>query len=176
MKFEEQKIEGVFLIIPEPYKDDRGIFRRHFCDREFGIAGINTKVKQANVSENFFAHTLRGFHYQKSPYGEGKTLSCILGEIYDIVVDVRPNSSTYMQWTSFTLNSDNKYSIHIPPGCANAFLTLKDNSIIHYYCSESYHPEAEKGIRYNDPAFCFEWPKEPKIISEKDKNHPDFDK
>ena len=174
MKFHPQKLSGVFLIEPTPFKDDRGVFRRHYCDQELSKHGIVTDVRQCNVSENLYAHTLRGFHYQISPFGEGKTLSCLKGSIYDIIVDLRPESQTYMQWVSFELNEENRCSIHIAPGCANAFLTLEDESLIHYYCSQPYTPSAERGIRYNDPAFGFEWPFDPAVISEKDMNHPDY--
>ncbi|MDO8492261.1 MAG: dTDP-4-dehydrorhamnose 3,5-epimerase family protein [bacterium] len=174
MKFLEQKIKGVFLIEPEPFVDERGMFRRHFCQKEFGAQGIVASVAQSNVSENKFRHTLRGFHYQSPPYGEDKTLSCLRGSIYDIVVDMRPNSPTYLKWLSFELNENNRNSIHIPRGCANAFLTLEDNSIIHYYHSQSYQPGAECGIRYNDPLFNFKWPAKPQVISDKDKNLSDF--
>jgi dTDP-4-dehydrorhamnose 3,5-epimerase len=174
MKFHEQKLAGVYLIEPAPFKDDRGVFRRHFCDKEFSEHNIVKNVRQSNVSENKYAHTLRGFHFQVSPYGEGKTLSCLKGIIYDIIVDLRPESPTYMEWVSFELNEDNRYSIHIAPGCANAFLTLDDGCLIHYYCSQPYTPDAERGIRYNDPSFGFEWPFEPAVISEKDMSHPDF--
>ena len=175
MKFIEQKIKGVFLIEPQPYKDERGIFRRHFCAKEFSDNGLADIVKQANVSENNFAYTLRGFHYQVAPYGEGKTLSCLKGSIYDIIVDLRKESETYLEWISFNLDEKNRNSSHIPPGCANAFLTLEDNCLIQYYCSKEYVSEAESGIRYNDPNFNFIWPFEPKIISDKDNSHPDFD-
>jgi dTDP-4-dehydrorhamnose 3,5-epimerase len=174
MKFFKQKLAGVFVIEPEPFVDDRGVFRRHFCQREFDAHGISSRVTQCNVSENKYEHTLRGFHYQIAPYGEGKTLSCLVGKIYDIIVDLRENSPTYLQWQSFELDSENRRSIHIPPGCANAFLTMQDNCIIHYYCSEFYFNQAERGVRYNDPLFKFAWPAEPKGISDKDKNHPDF--
>ena len=174
MIFHKQKIEGVYLIEPESFKDERGVFRRHFCRNQFEVNGITPNILQANISENFKAHTLRGFHYQTKPYSEGKTLSCLSGEIYDVIVDLRKESATYMQWISFNLSDKNRFSIHIPPGCANAFLTLRDNCLIHYYCSESYNSEAEKGIRYNDPAFNFIWPAQPQIISEKDASHKDF--
>jgi len=174
MKFYEQKITGVFLIEPEPFVDDRGVFRRHFCEREFKSHNIVTDVKQCNVSENKYKHILRGFHYQLPPYGEGKTLSCIKGSIYDVVVDLRSDSPTYMKWIFVELNEKNRKSIHVSPGCANAFMTLQDNCIIHYYCSEFYTPDAERGIRYNDPTFNFIWPAEPKIISDKDKSFPDY--
>jgi dTDP-4-dehydrorhamnose 3,5-epimerase len=174
MKFFEQSIPGVFVIEPEPFVDERGVFRRHFAQEEFDQHGITSVVKHCNVSENKFKHTLRGFHHQLAPYGEGKTLSCPKGSIYDVVVDLRPSSSTYLKWLAVELNDKNRKSLHIPPGCANAFLTLQDDCLIHYYCSEAYHADAERGIRYNDPAFDFKWPAEPLIISDKDKNHPDF--
>lgn len=174
MEFYEQKIRGVFLIEPEPFADERGMFRRHFCQKEFSEHGIVTSVAQSNVSENKFKHTLRGFHYQLPPHGEGKTLSCLRGAIYDIVVDLRPKSSTYLKWIAVELNENNRKSIHVPPGCANAFLTLADNSLIHYYCSEFYNSGAERGVRYNDPLFNFKWPAEPIVISDKDRSWPDF--
>jgi dTDP-4-dehydrorhamnose 3,5-epimerase len=176
MIFHEQKLSGVYLIEPTPFTDERGTFRRHFCDKEFEAHNIATKVYQSNVSENKYANTLRGFHYQVSPYGEGKTLSCLKGCIYDIIVDLRYESQTYMQWVSFELNEENRHSVHIAPGCANAFLTLEGSCLIHYYCSQPYTPSAERGIRYNDPAFGFEWPHEPVVISEKDLKHPEFKK
>ena len=174
MKFHPQKLPGVYLIEPTPFVDDRGVFRRHFCEKEFADYGIATHIAQCNVSENHFAYTIRGFHYQLPPYGEGKTLCCLKGSIYDIIVDVRPESPTFMQWVSFELNAENRHSIHIAPGCANAFLTLEPGCLIHYYCSQPYTPGAERGIRFNDPAFGFKWPVEPKVISDKDLGHKDF--
>jgi dTDP-4-dehydrorhamnose 3,5-epimerase len=172
MKFFEQKIKGVMLIEAEPFIDDRGAFRRNFCINEFNDAGIDSIVKQANISENKFACTLRGFHYQLEPYQEAKTISCLDGRIYDIVVDLRPDSPTFLKWVSFEIGGSDRKSIHIPKGCANAFLSLEDNTLLHYYSSEFYAPEYERGIRYNDPVFGFEWPEKIKHTSEKDNNHP----
>jgi dTDP-4-dehydrorhamnose 3,5-epimerase len=174
VEFREQKIAGAFLIDATPFIDDRGAFRRQFCDVEFSNQGIANVVRQSNVSENTHAFTLRGFHYQERPHGEGKTLTCLKGEIYDILVDLRPESDTFLKWVAFELSGENRKSIHIPPGCANAFLTLEDDCIIQYYCSEPYVPSAERGIRFDDPTFSFEWPHQPVYISEKDKSHPDF--
>jgi len=174
MRFYEQKLPGVYLIEPIPFADERGVFRRHFCDKEFAEHDIATEIHQSNISENKYAYTLRGFHYQVPPYGEGKTLSCLKGRVYDIIVDLRPESPTYMEWISFELNENNRYSIHIAPGCANAFLTLEDGCLIHYYCSKPYAPSAERGIRYDDQAFGFEWPVKPSVVSDKDKSHPDY--
>ena len=174
MIFVEQKIKGVWIINPTPFEDGRGLFRRHFCNEEFLKNNIEINISQSNVSENKYKKTLRGFHYQLAPNQEAKTLSCFKGSIFDIVVDLRKDSPTYKKWISAELTEKNRSMIHVPKGCANAFMTLDDNSIIHYYCSDPYAPESEKGIRYNDPSFDFIWPYEPKLISQKDLNHPDY--
>jgi dTDP-4-dehydrorhamnose 3,5-epimerase len=174
MIFVEQKIKGVWIINPTPFEDGRGLFRRHFCNEEFLKNNIEINISQSNVSENKYKKTLRGFHYQLAPNQEAKTLSCFKGSIFDIVVDLREDSPTYKKWISAELTEKNRSMIHVPKGCANAFMTLDDNSIIHYYCSNPYAPESEKGIRYNDPSFDFKWPYEPQIISQKDLSHPDY--
>ena len=175
MKFEELKINGAFLIHAEPFEDERGIFRRNYCKEEFSQNGIETAVKQANISENKFKNTLRGFHYQVSPFGEGKTMTILKGRIYDIIVDLRKDSKSYLKWLSLELYPNMRTSFHVPPGCANAFLTLEDDTLVHYYCSKSYNPDAERGIRYNDPLFNFKWPiNAPDHISEKDNSRADY--
>jgi dTDP-4-dehydrorhamnose 3,5-epimerase len=174
MHFEPQILPGVFLIRPTPFCDDRGVFRRHFCAREFSAHGIVSNVLQSNISENHRALTMRGFHFQEAPYGEGKTLTCLKGRLFDIIVDMRPDSPTYKQWLSFELNDQNRHSIHIPPGCANAFLTMADDTLVYYVVSEYYQPNAERGIRWNDPFFGFRWPAEPRFISQKDAQWPDY--
>ena len=174
MKFEELKIKGAFLIQAKPFIDERGSFRRHFCEQEFKNKGLDNNVSQANISENNYRHTLRGFHYLSKPYSEAKTLSCISGSIYDIIVDLRSNSESFLQWIGLTLIAKEQKSIHIPSGCANAFLTLENNSLIHYYFSKPYIKEADTGFRYNDPLFDFDWPFEPVHISTRDKNLPNL--
>jgi dTDP-4-dehydrorhamnose 3,5-epimerase len=174
MKFQKTKIYGVYIIKPSLFKDKRGVFRRHFCKIEFKKKNIDNKILQSNISENKYKGTLRGFHYQTYPYSEAKTLSCIKGEIYDVVIDLRKKSKTYKKWISIKLNEKNRFSIHVPKGCANAFLTLKNNCIIHYYCSQKFFPNKEKGIKYNDKSFRIKWPFKPKIISKKDNNHPTY--
>ena len=116
MKFTEQNIEGVYLIEPDPYKDERGMLRRHFCQKEFSDFGLMTEIKQTNISENKKKHTLRGFHYQYPPHGENKVISCIKGSIYDIVVDLREASETYLKWQHFELTEENRLSIYVPIG------------------------------------------------------------
>ena len=174
MIFEDTEIPGVKLIRPVPFSDDRGVFRRAFCADEFTQAGIVNAVAQSNISENFRAGTLRGFHYQEAPHGEGKTLTCVAGAVHDIVVDLRSDSPTYLSWQSFQLTSQNRNSIHVPPGCANAFLTLVDNTVVVYFSSYPYTPEAENGVRFDDPLFDFNWPFLPALVSDKDRSHPDF--
>lgn len=174
MDFEKCDIEGVYLISPKPVGDHRGVFHRHFCQKLYGDRGIDTTVMQTNVSVNAYAHTLRGFHYQLAPFQEGKTITVLKGALYDIIVDLRPDSPTFKKWVSFQLTESNKYSIHVPKGCANAFMTLEDQTMVYYIASQAYHPEVERGFRYNDPSFDFEWPCAPKHISDRDANHPDF--
>ena len=175
MKFEELDIKGAFLIHAEPFEDERGVFRRNFCEKEFAEHGIATTVAQANISENKYKHTLRGFHYQVAPFGESKTMTIIKGRIHDIIIDLREDSSTYLEWISFDLSPDQRTSFHVPAGCANAFLTMEDNTLVHYYSSFPFTENAEKGIRYNDPFFKFDWPiKVPQHISVKDNSWPDF--
>ena len=174
MKFREQKLQGVYLIEPEPHEDKRGMLRRHFCQQEFSKYDLMTEIKQCNISENQRKHTLRGFHYQLPPNGEDKVISCFKGSIYDIVVDLRKDSQTYMEWQSFEFTEKDRLSLYVPIGCANAYLTLEDNTWILYYHSEFFNLSSEGGVRYNDPAFQFNWPAEPGVISAKDLNIQDF--
>ena len=175
MKFHQQKLRGVVLIEPEPYTDERGLFRRQFCQREFSEAGLMADIKQCNVSENKSRNTLRGFHYQLPPHAESKVLSCMKGAVHDIVIDLRKGSETWLKWQSFKLTEENRLSLYVPAGCANAYLTLRDDTWIFYYHSEFYAPGAEGGIRYDDPLFNFDWPARPEVISDKDRNIPIVD-
>lgn len=175
MTFTELGLAGVWLIEPVVFADERGVFRRHFCAEEYAAHGLAPAALQGNISENTHTGTLRGFHYQTGRFAEAKTLSCLTGAIFDIVVDLRPESPTFMQWISVEISAADRRSLHVPAGCANAWLTTAPNTIIHYYMSEMYSPESYRGFRYNDPAFGFHWPSEPRVISEKDRTFPDFD-
>jgi dTDP-4-dehydrorhamnose 3,5-epimerase len=174
MNFISQSITGLYLITPKLHKDERGIFRRTFCKDEFLANGIKFNVFQGNISENFKKYTLRGFHYQKSPSNESKVISCVTGSLYNVVIDLRKNSKTYLKSVALQISSASKESICVPSGCANAFLTITDNTIVHYYMGDSFRAETYAGIRYNDPMFSIKWPCEPKVISDKDLNMPDF--
>ena len=175
MQFHKQNIPGIWLIEAEPYKDNRGQFSRHFCRKEFSKAGLESEIVQTNISQNWRKHTLRGFHYQVKPFEENKTIICMTGAIYDIVVDLRPKSPAFLKWQSFEIKAGTLVSLQIPAGCANAYLTLEDNTTVLYYMYEFYVPDAYRGFRYNDPLFNFKWPAEPDVISEKDRGYADFD-
>ena len=174
MKIINQDIEGVKLIKHDPFKDHRGSFTRIYCNEIFNNFDIESKVSQANISINKIPFTLRGFHCQITPFAEDKTFKCINGSIYDIVVDLRKKSKTYLKWIHFNISESSDFSLHVPKGCANAFLTLKPNTVIHYLSSQKYNPLAERGVRYNDPLLKFKWPREPENISDKDKKIEDF--
>lgn len=174
MRFEKQKISDLFLITPELHSDHRGVFRRSFCENEFKEVGLHFNVVQANISENHSKHTLRGFHYQKYPSNESKLISCISGSIFNVVIDLRDDSETFLALEEFNLSSTNKKSLYIPAGCANAFLTLEDNTIVNYYMGDYFNPNTYSGFRYDDPLFSIDWPFEPKFISDKDLNFPNF--
>ncbi len=169
MKFEKSKIEGSFIISQEPISDNRGFFARAFCAHEFKNAGIATKFVQSNVSYNHNAKTVRGLHFQHKPYEEDKLVSCLRGSIFDVIVDLRPKSSTYLQWFGVELTEKNGKSLYIPKGCAHGYQTLTDNTMIHYQVSQFYTPKSEDSLAWNDPMLAIEWPyKEHVIISEKD--------
>ena len=175
MKFIELKLPGVWLIEPEVFTDERGAFRRHFCTEEFAAHGLAPMAVQGNLSENLHYGTLRGLHYQIGPDAEAKTLSCMTGSLYDIILDLRPESPTFMQWVSVEISAEDRLSLHVPAGCPNGWVTTSPNTMIHYYMSEMFAPEAARGIRYDDPTFDFRWPIEPKVISERDRTFLDFD-
>jgi dTDP-4-dehydrorhamnose 3,5-epimerase len=167
-------ISDSILITPDLFQDDRGLFRRHFCQNVFKENGITFDVKQTNVSENFNKGTLRGFHYQTEPFGEDKIITLMSGALFNVVIDLRPKSPTYLKHFSLELTSQSRQSLLIPKGCASAFLTLEDNTTVFYLMSNFFSSENYFGIRFDDPYFKIKWPFQPKTISEKDKNFPDF--
>jgi dTDP-4-dehydrorhamnose 3,5-epimerase len=176
MLFTETKLKGAFVIDPERLEDERGFFARSFCEREFKSHGINIKFVQCNISFNKKKGTLRGMHYQAAPHAEARLVRCTMGGIYDVIVDLRPNLGTYKQWVSFELSAENRRMIYVPEGFAHGFLTLEDNTEVFYQMSEFYAPGYGRGIRWNDPAFGITWPEEINVISDQDKNYPDFRK
>ena len=174
MIFHKQQLEGVFLMEAQCHRDGRGLFRRHYCEKELKNNGVEFSVKQGNVSENTLKHTMRGFHYQKPPSRESKIISCISGSVHNVVIDLRRDSSTFLKCQEFGLSSNGRESLYIPVGCANAFLTLEDNTWIHYYMNDFFSTDS-LGFRYNDPLFNISWPATPAHMSGKDTNYPNLD-
>jgi len=174
MLFYETKLPGVFEIHLEPYPDDRGFFARTWCQTEFEAHGLNPRLVQCSISFNARKGTLRGLHFQIPPYAEAKLVRCTKGAIYDVVLDLRPQSPTYRQWIGVTLTAANRAMVYIPEGCGHGFITLEDQSEVFYQMSEFYHQEAARGGRWNDAAFRIAWPFAPEIISERDRTYPDF--
>jgi dTDP-4-dehydrorhamnose 3,5-epimerase len=174
LKLIPQVLDGIFILEPDLFADERGIFRRHFCKQELSEVGVEFDVAQGNISENFKKHTLRGFHYSELPSKEQKILSCVAGRAWNVTIDVRPGSPTYLQKMAFEISAKNRKSILVPAGCANAFLTLEDQTIFHYYMGEYYGLASDSGFRFDDPQFSVEWPHEPEIISQKDLSLPHY--
>ena len=171
MKFKKLKIKGAFIINHSLYNDDRGRFGREFCYQIFNkYLRLNNKFKvlQTNISFNKKSRTLRGFHYQIGKSAETKVISVYEGEIYDVILDLSKNSKTFKKWIGFKINSKKLQSIIVPKGCANAFITLKNNTIVHYITNKKYNKKLERGMRYDDPEFKIKWPQIPKHISKKD--------
>jgi len=174
MRFKETKLKGAYIIELEPYEDERGFFARSFCQNEFEQHGLNFRIVQCNVSYNKKKGTLRGMHYQVAPYEEAKLVSCIRGAVYDVIIDLRANSSTYRKWFAVELTAENHKMLYVPAGLAHGFQTLEDNTTVFYQMSEFYHPECTRGVRWNDPMFGIEWPLPVEIISEQDSHYPDY--
>jgi dTDP-4-dehydrorhamnose 3,5-epimerase len=174
MFFTETELAGAYIIDLDRREDNRGFFARTWAQEEFEAHGLNTRVVQANMSYNHTRGTLRGMHYQRAPYAETKLVRCVQGAIYDVIIDLRPESATYKRWIGVELTAQNRRALYIPEGFAHGFQTLTDNSDVTYQVSEFYTPGAEGGIRYTDPAFEIKWPLEVTVISEKDKQWPDF--
>lgn len=176
MIFKETRLKGAYIIELEPLADERGFFARSFCQDEFDKHGLNTRIVQCNISYNKKRGTLRGMHYQVAPHEEAKLVTCVKGAIYDVIIDLRPNSPTYTQWLNVELSSRNYNMLYIPIGMAHGFQTLEDDTLVHYQMSEFYHPECARGVRWNDPAFGVEWPLRNPFLSKKDKGYLDFAK
>ena len=174
MKFTETKLKGAFIVEIEKLTDDRGFFARAWCRKEFEAHGLTSAVVQANVSFNRKRGTLRGMHYQIAPFQESKLIRCTRGAIYDVIIDLRPESPTYKEWIGVELTADNYTLFFVPEDFSHGFITLMDDTEITYQVSQFYTPGSEKGIRFNDPIFNIQWPLEVSVISDKDSNWSDF--
>jgi dTDP-4-dehydrorhamnose 3,5-epimerase len=195
MLFKETKLKDAYIIELELIEDNRGFFARSFCREEFRLQGINMNIVQCNISYNKKKGTLRGMHYQAAPYEEAKLVSCIKGAIYDVIIDIRPDSATYCQWIAVELTAHRSQltayrlpltaycsqlpshhgMLYIPKGFAHGFITLSDQTEVFYQISEFYSPDHARGVRWNDPAFGIRWPEEVQLISERDNKYPDFE-
>jgi dTDP-4-dehydrorhamnose 3,5-epimerase len=168
------KISGAFEVIPELKADDRGFFARAWCEKEFEDNGLNPRLVQCNISFNAKKGTLRGMHFQASPFPEAKLIRCTQGSIYDVVLDLRPESPTFRQWAAIVLTAGKRNMAYVPENCGHGFLTLENETEVFYQMSEFYHPELSRGVRWNDPAFQISWPDSVEVISDRDRDYPDF--
>jgi dTDP-4-dehydrorhamnose 3,5-epimerase len=174
MTFTETPLSGAFVIRPKQLADDRGSFARTWCRSEFEARGLETKIAQCSTSLNRKKGTLRGLHYQARPFGETKLVRCTRGSIYDVIVDLRPTSPTFMRHFGVDQTAHETKMIHVPAGLAHGFQTLENHTEVFYQISEFYSPGFARGVRWNDPAFGIQWPADERIMSDQDRNYPDF--
>lgn len=172
MRFQGTEIEGVVIVELEPRRDDRGSFARAFCAEEFEQQGLDSHVEQANLSTNLEAGTLRGLHYQLPPSAETKLVRCVRGALFDVAVDVRPDSRTFGHWFGLELTEENGTALLVPEGCAHGFQTLVPATTALYQVSAAYAPSLERGINHSDPALDIRWPLEVRNLSSRDRELP----
>jgi dTDP-4-dehydrorhamnose 3,5-epimerase len=175
MIFTETPLKGAYLIDLEKRGDDRGFFARAFCCREFADHGLVTSFVQVNNSLSAIQGTLRGMHYQLAPAAETKVIRCLRGAFWDVILDLRPGSPTFGKWFGEELSAENRRMMYQPKGFAHGFITLTPDAEAFYFVDEFYAPQQERGVRWNDPKFGIQWPAEPELISDKDRNWLDFD-
>ena len=174
MIFTETKLAGAFVIEPERLEDMRGFFAMNWSEREFRERSLVSQFVESNISFSQKSGTLRGMHYQASPHGQVKLVRCTMGAIYDAIIDLRPASPTFKQWTSIELTAQNRLMLYVPVDFAHGFQTLADNTEVTYQMSSTYHPQSSCGVRWNDPAFNITWPEAERIIIARDREYPDF--
>lgn len=174
MRFVPTPIAGVVRVEAEPHADERGLFARLHCPEAFAAAGIPFEPAQTSISRNPKAGTLRGMHYQAAPHAETKLVRVTRGRVFDVAVDLRPDSPTYRQWTGAELSAENLVGLYIGEGIAHGFLTLEPDSDVVYQIAPAYRPGHDAGVRWNDPAFGIDWPAAPRLISERDASYPDY--
>ena len=174
MIFEPTALPGVFLVRAEPQEDMRGVFARTFCAEEFRAQGLDPRVAQVSTSSTRQRGTVRGLHWQAAPWGESKLVRCVRGAVFDVAVDLRRDSPALCRWVAFELNASGRDALYLPEGVAHGYQSLEDDVELHYQMSAPYHPEAARGVRWNDPAFGIAWPIPDPILSERDATYPDF--
>lgn len=168
MRFLPTPVTGAWLVEPEARSDERGSFARLWCQDDFAAQGLRADFVQSNASFNVKKGTLRGLHYQAAPHGEIKLISCVRGRVFDVIVDMRPASPTYRRWFGAELTPESRRMLYVPKECAHGYLTLEDATEVIYPVTMSYHPESERGLRWDDPTIGVEWPMAPAVISTKD--------
>lgn len=176
MIFSATDLEGAVAIDLDRQHDDRGYFARTMCRDEFASQGLVVDYAQDSMSFNQLRGTLRGLHYQNAPYAETKIVRCVQGAIYDVLVDMRPGSKTYLAWQGFVLSADNGKALYIPEGFAHGFQTLTDATVVQYRISAPYAAHAAAGVRYDDPLIAIAWPEPVTAISAKDTSWPDLER
>ena len=169
MRFVRQNLEGLWLLTPDRIEDERGSFTRTFCRREFEDHGLETSFAQHSLSVSRLRHTIRGLHFQVAPDDEVKLVSCVRGEIFDVAVDLRPGSSTYLQWAGAILSETNGAQFYIPKGFAHGFQSLCADVAVSYMISAPYAAASARGLRYDDPALAIDWPAPPSVMSSRDR-------
>ena len=175
MLFTESPLAGAHVVDIEPIEDERGMFARSWCPDDFSLHGLDPRLAACNISFNQANGTLRGMHYQASPHEEAKLVRCTAGAIYDVIVDLRPDSPTFCRWFAVELTAHNRTALYVPSGFANGFQTLEPESEVLYLMSTPYVVEAARGVRWDDPAFAIDWPPAARrVISERDRTYPDF--
>ena len=174
MKFTETELKGAYVVEIKRIEDNRGFFARSWCRDEFETAGLNANLAQINVAYTREQGTIRGMHFQKSPFAEAKLVSCLRGEVYDVMIDLRPDSATLGAWLGIVLSAENHRMLYIPEGFAHGYQTLQDDAELSYLTSAFYAPSATSGVRYDDPAFGIKWPLPVSCISEADRKWPNY--
>lgn len=175
LKFTETPLVGAFVIEPERFDDERGLFARIYSEAEFATRGIETRFVEANISFNARCHTLRGLHFQRAPHAQAKLVRCTAGRIYDAIIDLRPDSPTFGRWAGVELTAANRRTLFVPEGFAHGYQTLADSTEVFYQVSDFYAPDSADGVRWNDPAFSIKWPvTNGVIVNERDGAYADF--
>jgi len=175
MLFTETELPGAYVIELERHSDERGFFARTFCAREFAAHGLPERFPQSNLSRNTHRGTLRGMHYESPPSAESKLVRCVTGEIQDVIVDLRADSRTFLNWTSISLSGENGRALFVPAGFAHGFITLTDDTDVFYQMGDFFRPGGARGLRWNDPRLGIVWAATPSVISDRDASYPDFD-
>lgn len=176
MKFNALPLDGVFEVVIEPIGDERGFFGRAFCQKEFAAQGLETVFVQANNSLSRISGTLRGLHFQRGIHAEAKLIRVIRGAMFDVLVDLRPDSPTFLKHVTLQVTAERRNAIYVPRGFANGIMTLEPDTELFYLSTNFYCPSDERGLRWNDPTLGISWPRDPVVISDKDSRHPDFDR